>query len=188
MHMLMCSAAQVSWVVELLHPSPQLSPPQHSILSYIQVPHNFSYSITHREIYLMVPRAENSKTRFRRPKRRNLAEKRLRSIAKLLRLARWTVSEGAALVSCENMQAGSDVKRISIQMLDKRSIQISIQMLDRRSIQQLNQMLKTRAVDSDVKYKRSGSSYEQKNNSDVKDKSGSAMKKKSGSSMKRDLM
>ncbi|KZV07024.1 hypothetical protein F511_45494 [Dorcoceras hygrometricum] len=61
-------------------------------------------------------------------------------------------------------------------------------MLDRRSIQQLNQMLKTRAFESDVKYKRSGSSYEQKNNSDVKEKSGSAMKKKSGSSMKRDLM
>ncbi|KZV44750.1 hypothetical protein F511_34680 [Dorcoceras hygrometricum] len=42
-------------------------------------------------------------------------------------------------------------------------------------------MLKTRAVESDVKYKRSGSSYEQKNNSDVKEKSGSDVKKKSGS-------
>ncbi|KZV41868.1 hypothetical protein F511_16812 [Dorcoceras hygrometricum] len=62
-------------------------------------------------------------------------------------------------------------ERRSIQMLDRRSIQISIQMLDRISIQQLDQMLKTRAVESDVKYKRSGSSYEQKNNSDVKEKS-----------------
>ncbi|KZV48182.1 heat shock protein 90-1 [Dorcoceras hygrometricum] len=74
-------------------------------------------------------------------KRRNLAEKRLRSTEKLLSLARWTVSEGVAPVSCENMQAGSDVKRRSIQMFD------------RRSIQQLNQMLKTRAVESDVEDK-----------------------------------
>ncbi|KZV43960.1 cyclic nucleotide-gated ion channel 1 [Dorcoceras hygrometricum] len=51
---------------------------------------------------------------FRRPKRRNLAEKRLRSRAKLVSLARWTVSEGVALmfggiwIKCEEK---SDMKR-----------------------------------------------------------------------------
>ncbi|KZV46897.1 putative serine/threonine-protein kinase abkC [Dorcoceras hygrometricum] len=93
--------------------------------------------------YCSRPRAENCKSHFQRPKRRNLAEKRLRSTAKLLSLALWTVSEGVALVSCENMQAGLDVKRRSIQMLD------------RRSIQQLNLMLKTRAIESDVEDKSS---------------------------------
>ncbi|KZV56760.1 hypothetical protein F511_35556 [Dorcoceras hygrometricum] len=83
-----------------------------------------------------LPRAENSKTQFRRPKRRNLAEKQLRSQPKHVSLARWTVSEGIALVSCENVK--SDL------------------------------MLKTRAVESDVEDKRSGSSYEQKNDSDVR--------------------
>ncbi|KZV56767.1 hypothetical protein F511_38058 [Dorcoceras hygrometricum] len=96
---------------------------------------------TGKKIGNLRPRAENSKTGFRRTKRRNLAEKRLRSTAKLLSPARWTVSEGVALVSCENIQAGSDVKRRSIQMLE------------RRSIQQLNQMLKTREVESDVEDK-----------------------------------
>ncbi|KZV40690.1 hypothetical protein F511_19167 [Dorcoceras hygrometricum] len=55
--------------------------------------------------------AEPNLTRAgKQPKRRNLAEKRLRSRAKLVSLARWNVSEGVVLVSCENMQAGSYVK------------------------------------------------------------------------------
>ncbi|KZV29069.1 hypothetical protein F511_16384 [Dorcoceras hygrometricum] len=74
-----------------------------------------------------IPRSENSKTRFRRPKRRNLAEKRFRSTAKLLSLARWTVSEGVALVSCENMQAGSDVKKITNQMLNSRAVESDVE-------------------------------------------------------------
>ncbi|KZV41238.1 hypothetical protein F511_41800 [Dorcoceras hygrometricum] len=82
------------------------------------------------------PRVENSKSQFRRPKRRNLAEKRLRSRAKLVSLARWTVSEGISLVSCKNVKS--------------------------------DQMLKTRAVESDVEDKRSGSIYQQKNDSDVR--------------------
>ncbi|KZV26665.1 hypothetical protein F511_34755 [Dorcoceras hygrometricum] len=46
---------------------------------------------------------------FRRPKRRNLA-KNGGALCISVSLARWTISEGIAQVSCENMQVGSDVR------------------------------------------------------------------------------
>ncbi|KZV30236.1 hypothetical protein F511_31098 [Dorcoceras hygrometricum] len=47
-----------------------------------------------------LPRAEKSKSYFRRPKRRNLAKN---GGAHKVSFARWTVSEGTAQASCENV-------------------------------------------------------------------------------------
>ncbi|KZV55402.1 mucin-17-like [Dorcoceras hygrometricum] len=66
------------------------------------------YAYVEVQLYLL-PRAENSKSYFRRPKRRNLAKNRGAHFI-VVSLARWTVSEGIAQVSCENVMSDQLLK------------------------------------------------------------------------------